>query len=328
MAIHEITRKAILGISKNTNSRKIVAIFSCALVFLFAFALFGVYTAEAISISPLTYEINVDPGQMVDATVTVFNNGGSSDVTIMMTADDFVPVGESGGVIIEPLPPEISAKGWLEFSPASFVLKPGASQEVRYTLKVPQNAEPGGHYAAIIAGTGLPDTSGTTGTTLAQKLASLLLIKVSGTIHEEMALKEFTVPQFSEYAPIKFSARFENTGSVHMKPAGYITIKNMFGSEAAKIDLPQLRVLPHTVRLMEASWDAPKWAVGKFRAELTAIYGSQNEPLAAAVEFWIIPWKLFGGIVAGGFVFLILLWLMRRRLMLALKILFKGEHAS
>jgi hypothetical protein len=159
---------------------------------------------------------------------------------------------------------------------------------------------------------------------VAQKIGSLLLLQVAGEVREQLFLKSFEAPSFSEYGPITLASRFENSGTVHLKPRGFVLIKNMLGGEVAKLNLVQRNVLPNSVRRMETVLDK-KYLFGRYEATLIAIYGSTNEPISAVTTFWVIPWKIFLVILAVLMMFIIFFYKTRRRWRSAMRILIKGE---
>ncbi len=281
-----------------------------------------VNNANAATVSPLTFDVTVDPGQVVSNYITIFNTEGTP-IGFNVEAEDFTAVGESGGVALaESVPPELSAKNWLTFSPSSFVVESGKSMTVQFTLQVPLDADPGGKYTSVVFSS-VPSAGGN-GPAIAQKIASLLLIKVTGVVKESLVVKSFESPEFLENGPIDFTLRLENSGTVHLKPAGFVFLKDWRGGEVAKISLPQERVIPKTVRAIDFVWNK-KWLFGKYTANFAGIYGSNNEPLSASVSFWVVPWKIVGLV---GLVLLVLLGFVlkaRSRIGLAFKILFKGQ---
>lgn len=307
------------------------AFFALILVFIYFIA---VPQAEALSISPLTFEINVDPGQVITNSVRVFNNSEDA-ITIRMSAEDFAPTGEEGNVVIAGEINETYALSkWITLEPASFTLGPGEDKVVNFTVNIPANGEPGGHYGSILAEVGGGLVPGSVA--IAQKLGSLLLVQVSGEIQERLWIKsmdtikkiddDYIAPSnFFEYGPVTLSTRFENTGSVHLKPRGFILIKDMFGREVASITLEQLNVLPNSVRRIESEFDK-RLLLGKYTATLTAIYGSKNEPLTYTTTFWGFPWKIGGAIALGALLLFIFLIRGRKRIRVALRVLLKGHH--
>lgn len=298
---------------------------TAALLFCFVLGIAFLFTppAHAVSLSPLTFELNVNPGDTVTNTVTVTNND-STKQSYVLEAEDFSAVGEQGNVVIDnDAPKQMSAKQWLSFDPKTIEVEPNKSVDVKFTLKVPTDADPGGKYSSILVSSS-PGVPGVSGVGLAYKVASLLLIRVSGTVIEKISVQSFDTQPFIEYGPVKFGLRLKNEGTIHLKPAGFIFIKDWRGEEVAKITLPQQRIIPGSIRALDVTWDA-KWLFGQYTANFSGIYGSGNEPLTASVSFWVIPWKLLGSILLGLIIIGFIAWKLRRRIALALKILFRGS---
>ena len=158
------------------------------------------------------------------------------------------------------------------------------------------------------------------------KVASLILLNVSGEVIENMEVLDFSAPEFQEYGPVPFEIRFENKGTVHVKPRGFITITDMFGNKVKDLELPSKNVLPGSIRKIEVEWDEGL-LIGKYTAMIVGIYGDGNEPFVSnVITFTVFPWKLALGISAVVLFVLTLLFLSRKRLRLATKILLKGEH--
>jgi len=317
----------VIGVT--TKFKPVKVLTGLVLVLLF-FILLPTNNVWGITISPLTFDINVNPGETLTNYITLTNTD-SFPLSLTISAQDFTAIGEQGGVLIdEGIPPEISAKSWIIFDANSFVLGPAESKEVQFTLNVPLEAEPGGKYISVIASTGLTVNEGTAVGT-AQKVGALLLIRVAGEVQEKLSVKSFDAPEFLEYGPVPFRLRFENTGTVHVRPAGLLIIKNVRGKKVAEISLPQKRVLPQTIRLIGEEqgllWDM-RWGLGKYTADVTAVYGGINESLSASTSFWVIPWKVLASglfILTALIVFLIKA---RHRLWLALNILIFGEKKT
>lgn len=279
-------------------------------------------SGSSLSISPLTFELTSNPGDTISNVVRVFNNGDQA-MNVVMEVRDFTAAGERGEVALGTLENQsFSLTKWVKVSPETFVLEPRSFKVVDYTVSIPPNAEPGGHYGTILAS--LTSNTESTGAALAQKIGSLLLLQVSGEVKEQLTIKSFQAPSFSEYGPIELDVRFENHGSVHLKPRGFITIKNMAGAEVARLDIPQSNVLPNSIRRLALNLN-DRWLWGRYDATLAAIYGTTNEPLSATVSFWVFPWKAALGIVVGVLVVLILLYRGRRRIKVAFKVLLTGD---
>jgi hypothetical protein len=156
-------------------------------------------------------------------------------------------------------------------------------------------------------------------------VGALLLLTISGPVQENLTVKEFSAPSFLEYGPVPFLIRFENIGTVHVRPRGFVTITNWWGKKVADVEFPQLNVIPSAVRKVETTWNT-KWLFGKYTATLVGSYGIANLPFNPPVlTFWIFPWKIALGIFSIILLVLIFFFLTRRRWKLAMKVLFKGE---
>jgi hypothetical protein len=286
------------------------------------YLLLSVTPAYALTITPLTFDVTVDPGQEVGNRVRVFN-GDAGPVTVQVLAEDFTAVGETGGVALsDEVVPEQSAKDWLHVSPQEFVIPAGKSVDVDFILRVPLDADPGGRYTAIVFSSS--PSRGVGGSAIAQKIASLLLIRVTGLVQENLAIRSLEAPDFLERGPVSFTLRLENQGTVHVRPAGYLFVQDWRGNEVERLPIPQERVIPRTLRAIDLTWDK-RWLFGKYTANVAGVYGTFNEPLAARVSFWVVPWK---PLAFASLFFLVMFWFVlsrRHRFARAISILFRGE---
>lgn len=281
-----------------------------------------------ITVSTLTFELTANPGDVIPPNTIRVSNPTDSVMLIRMEIEDFRPEGETGQVIVEPeAEMTYSLKRWVTIDPIEFTLEPKAEKFVSFTIEVPENAEPGGKYGSILASTIGMIGKETKGAAIAQKVGALLLLTVSGETKESLAIKEFvTLSSFFEYGPVPFIIRFENTGTVHVKPKGFVTISNWRDKKVADIEFPQLNVLPGSVRKIENKWDT-KWLFGKYTAMVVASYGTNNPAISSEVlNFWIIPWRIVLAVLIVLILVLLFFYKTRKRWQLALKILIKGEE--
>jgi len=275
-----------------------------------------------LAISPLTFEITVNPGESISNVVRV-SNLSDYPITTKIEAQDFTAAGETGEVVVQEEIAEIySLAKWIKVEPETFDLESHSQKLINFTISVPSNAEPGGHYGTILASTMAGGAPG--GAMVVQKVGALLLVSVTGAVKESLWLKSFEVPYFSEYGPIQFVSRFENKGTVHLKPRGFISITNWLGKEVASLPLEQNNVLPNSIRAISTTWEK-HWLFGQYTATLGAIYGFQNEPLSGVATFWVIPWRISLGVFLVFVALLIFFYKSRKRWIAALRVLLKGE---
>jgi len=281
--------------------------------------------ATGITISPLTFELTANPGDTLSNTIKIYNPTDNA-TSIKIETEDFHPIGETGQVVVEPeVEMTYSLKRWVKTEPTEFTLEPRESKFVDFTIEVPENAEPGGKYGSVLASTTGVIGEKITGAALAQKVGALLLLTVAGEVKEELAIREFIAPSFLEYGPVPFTIRFENKGTVHLRPRGFVTITNWWGKKVADVEFPQLNVIPGAIRKIETEWQN-KWLLGKYTAMIVGSYGTANLPFNPPVLiFWVFPWKLALGILIVLMLVFTFFYKTRRRWQLALKILIKGE---
>jgi len=279
-----------------------------------------------VTISPLTFELNANPGDAIFNKLKIYNPTDNI-ITIKMEVESFKTVGETGQVIVTPEEETTySLKQWVNINPIEFTLEPRESKLVNFDILVPENAEPGGKYGSILASPIAIMGEEFTGTSVLSKVGALILLTVSGEVKEDLMVKEFSTLSFLETGPVPFTIRFENTGTVHLRPRGFVAISDWRDKKVIDIPFAQNNVIPGSVRKIEASWDK-KWVFGKYTAMLVGSYGMTNTVFEPPIlTFWVFPWKIMLGV----FLILLLITLYfyktRRRWKLALRILIKGEE--
>jgi len=274
----------------------------------------------ALTISPPRLEFNVNPGQRVEDIIKIFNET-KDPLNIFTSAANFVAKpGETGEPeFLFPKDGEEGLAAWIDIEKGPITILPNEQKIIPFTVRVPPTADPGGHYAAIFFSPSPPPGEGGVVGVIG-KLGALVLFRVSGDIKEEGGLTEFSLKDNKKaynHLPVDFVIRFENTGTVHLKPQGDIFIKNIFGRESAIVEVnkPKIgtggNVLPNSIRRFEASWDKKEireseptgfleklkteidnFAFGRYRADLILDYGTLGKKSQATLIFWVIPWRL------------------------------------
>ena len=120
--------------------------------------------------------------------------------------------------------------------------------------------------------------------------------------------KDAKKAKFFETGPIGFTERLKNTGTVHVKPVGYVDVRNMFNKRIAQLPVsnPARNVLPDSIRKFDQQLEA-KRLFGRYTATMNVSYGKTNKLTSKTISFWVIPYKLIL-IVLAGLVLLIVLF--------------------
>lgn len=216
---------------------------------------------ERITLSPSSTTIQVNAGDSQRGAMTVRNDG---DVTY-----GFSVYARPYGVINELYEPDFTNQQtnagvykWVQFDQTKYQIEPGGSIEVKYTLRVPDDAAPGGHYGVLFAET---DERGLEGTGVARKkrVGNLMYVTVDGAYKTAGVFKEFILPFWQTKAPVASSARVENTGNADFKAKVRTVAKDVFGRTKYSYTGDPI-ILPATTRLIEMKWEAaPNFGIFK-----------------------------------------------------------------
>jgi hypothetical protein len=266
--------------------------------------------SQGLSISPFILERQMDKGQTLKESIEVTNTTDRT-LPIDISLNDFAAQGDNGQqTFIEPGEGDqtYSLSKWITVSNnPKFVLKAGEKTQIDFSITAPQTAENGGHYGAVVFSFSGAPVEGSA-VQVSQKIAAIILVKL-GKSKEEGVISNFAAAHpLYEKGPIVFHTRFHNTGNVHVKPRGAITISNMFGKKVgtALVNQNGNNVIPNSERLFESTWQ-DKFAFGRYTASVELVYGDSGQVINAQTSFWVIPWKLVGGIAIGLFVIIYLL---------------------
>ncbi len=255
--------------------------------------------AQGLQISPALVELNAVRGGTYTIKLNVMNVT-AADLVYTSSVEDFTAAGETGSPHIvqnSKLPATASIRTWIS-TVLKFDLGSHQAKDIIATIKIPNNAEPGGHYGVLSFSGETPEVEGT-GVGLSASAGALILIRVDGVIKEQAELSSFYTSlngkqsSFFENGPVTFITRIQNQGNIHIKPFGNIEVRDMFGGlvENMKVNDSKSNVLPNSIRRFETSLNKP-WMVGLYTANLTMGYGTTGQAITNTITFWVIPYKI------------------------------------
>lgn len=259
-----------------------------------------------VSVTPPFTQLTIGPGEFWASTLKIVNPN-DHDVTYYANVVNFENTGEAGKGKFIPLLSEFDGTPadqgtlarWIGISEEPVTVPAGKSFDVPFTVRIPADASPGGHYAAILVGTRPTKDAGSTGSSVlvSSYVSSLFFVKIKGDVVEKGRIREF-IPEKSLYEKpeAKFVLRFENQGNVHLQPRGTIEIFNMWGKERGKMQINEKtnfgNVLPNSVRRFEFDWSGEysPFDIGRYSAIVTLAYGDeQKQNVSATTYFWVVP---------------------------------------
>ncbi|MCC7436525.1 hypothetical protein IT402_01465 [Candidatus Nomurabacteria bacterium] len=298
-------------------------------------------TAQALTITPIRYEIAGDPGQTLTEKMGLVNETNTTQ-TYYASFSNFEAQGDTGS------PTFVDAKDglgtWITTEQASITLAPGAQKELSFSIKIPKDAEPGGYFAALFWGTSPGGQPGQV--SIGTKTGMLILLSVNGDIREQAGLVDFKInnnKHFYKQLPVGFEYRFSNQGGDRVKPKGDVVIRSIFGWVAKRVNANQFdgNVLPGTTRKFNPEWSKRtsveqreqdlarnesysffkevknEWhnfAFGIFKAKVVASFGVSDQVVKSkGIYFVVFPLELSLVIVVLGIpTFFLLRFFLRR----------------
>ena len=287
----------------------------------------------SFTVTPPIFQPTLAPGETWSSYIQVVNSNPYS-VSMYASRMNFTPAGERGQVEFSHLFNEGSGTNthslaqWIKLPDDPVNIAAEESGEIPFTITIPENAEPGGHYAAILIGTQPVSEKGSgSKVSVSSYISSLLFVKITGEITESGSIREFSTEKSLYSTPsASFKLRFENTGNVHLLPQGDILLTNMWGKQRGQIPINGKTdfgtVLPNSIREYKYDWTGEFnfFDIGRYKAIATLSYGDREKQSDyRTVYFWVIPVKpilwIMGSLL--GFIYF-LIWGLRRYIKKAL----------
>lgn len=310
---HGTTRK------RNRITRNLIPCFSVIIAVLCfsVLALRASAQTQILTAIPPRLELKVKPGEFVRKTIQ-FRNEGDSTVYLTALPKDFI-VSDTKGTpefVSGQISGRWSASSWIKLSPSSFAVVPKQTIDIVVSANIPLDALPGGHYAGVLyQSTGaVPRIGGGVGagTGITQVVGTLVYFTVEGPVTEAAKVLRFESPKFLEFGPVKFITEILNQSDLHITPKGQITVRNILGKTTTVMPLEERNIFPGASFVYENTWNA-KYLVGRYRADLSASYGTHGQVLLATLYFVVFPVKIALSVVLAIVITILLILLYRRR---------------
>ncbi|PID99645.1 hypothetical protein CSA80_00040 [Candidatus Saccharibacteria bacterium] len=265
---------------------------------------------NGIRVSPVRTDVTMNPGESRAVTLTVQNITGA-DGEFQAVVNDFVAKGEEGqpALILEAdeYAPSHSLKRYISEIPNVSVGK-GEYKEVKVNITIPKDTAAGGYYGAVrfVTANDAIDKN----VTLSASVASIILVRVSGDIVENVTLESLDVRSgdamenpnsfFTSHKNLYVTARFKNAGTSHEQPFGKVVVKKgdkVIQTTEINNTEPKGNVLPDSVRRFNVKLDKiGSW--GKYTVEGNFGYGKSGQLITGKTSFFVLPLPLIVGAIA------------------------------
>ena len=248
--------------------------------------------------TPMSRKIRLEPGEVYEGSITVINP---------MTATEpfqykigLAPYSVADGDYTVDLMTRSSRSqimDWITIEESVGTIEPNEDKEIHYTIKVPENAEAGGQYAAITVGSDERDDSNVNGVSIKNmyEMASIIYAQIGGDIKRGGGVLTNEITGFVLQPPIKLQARVSNEGNIHETAVVRIKVKNFLnGAQVYPADTDEMVVeeviMPETERtLTQEVGEIP--SLGLYEAVQSIEYlgeTSYNSRLVVACPIWFM----------------------------------------
>jgi hypothetical protein len=233
-----------------------------------------------IKIFPSKLELAGDPGSTQQFVINV-ENLGRDNQTISIYFNDYFVKRNNQFVFQKPGHYSYSCATWLATDTLEVDAPAGQTVKKIFTLSVPAEAEPGGHYGVIFFEQVQPKEGPLVKTV--PRIGVVTLVTVPGVIVRAGKITSVDVTsgwfwptrKFPLVPKKKVHARvtFYNEGNVHLTIKGRLTYTPSFGWSTGSVDLREITVLPKTTRYLEADIKDPPF-IGTYEVTAVIAYGS------------------------------------------------------
>ena len=257
--------------------------------------------AAEVGISPIQNEIVLQPGQTYSSNFKIYNNGDEDlnyrvyVTPYAMTSDDegsYAPAYDENTV-----PSDYSTiLDWISLDTESGTV--GAMEDdsyVNYTITVPEDATPGGQYAAIMVEkvNETEGQEGNAGLNTVIRAAYLIYATVAGNVTETASITNVNIPGIFLDSKISASSLVENTGNVHGTASYALQVFPLFSDEEIYTteEEPETHIIyPGTKYYNQLTWeDTP--SIGIYRVvETVSLFGesTSTERVVVVCPLWLI----------------------------------------
>ncbi|MER5714836.1 DUF916 domain-containing protein [Streptomyces sp. NPDC002132] len=260
------------------------------------------------------FYVSADPGQTIEDTVVVTNKT-DTPLTFRLYAADAYNTERDGGFAVRTAGERMRGVGAWAKPAKDRVTVPGrGTATVPFTIRVPEDAEPGDHPGAIVALDERVEKGGA-GVALGVRRAvgARVYLQVGGPTLPALTVEDVRVEQSRPLVPgfgdseATISYTLRNTGNVTLNPKVELRARGLFGRTLLSRDLKRIpsELLPgQRVHLSEPWHGAPQLDWGK--VTLTASAREARE--SASAGFFAVPWLaalVLGAAVGAGLVLLL-----------------------
>jgi hypothetical protein len=258
----------------------------------------AVRAASAINLSPASHDVVLTSEQPIQNLSFTLTNQTSDKVTVTLSAVDFGPLDETGGVAFlgqDNTTWQHRLTPWLTIDQERLTMAAGQSVTATVRLENRLDLTPGGHYAAVLARLADDEQPVPTGVGWQGVLASQFYVLKKGGEQYDLRLHDITPTGLMLTWPKEISLRWWAGGNTHVKPYGTISVTSVRGRKVAEavINTDSALLLPEATRVLASSLIKKGliWP-GKYTVQIGYHHQANSELIWQTVTWWYLPWWL------------------------------------
>ncbi|MBP9667602.1 hypothetical protein KBD87_02245 [Candidatus Saccharibacteria bacterium] len=227
---------------------------------------------DRITLSPVDRHYKLAAGEAISDEFTVINDGTSNySFAVYARPYSIAKNDESYSPNFFTDAKNADVYQWVQFDKPSYSLKAGQSVKVKFTLRVSENATPGGHYGVLFAET--QPIGKNSGSTLIRKkrLGMIVYATVKGVFTTKGSSEPIQLPSFLQTRPpLSASQRVSNEGNSDFSVRTTFRVYDAFGGKKFE-QVKDYSVLPDTTRKVAMEWQNASW-FGLYKVEASTLY--------------------------------------------------------
>ena len=250
----------------STINRHIALGLLAALVFVGSVSPLAYAANESITLSPTSKRYQVSAGGSISDELIILNDGDVAyDFTVYTTPYSVNPTTYDPDFATEKI--NADAYSWVSFTKSKYSAGVRDTIKIPFTVQVPANASPGGHYGVIFAE--VQPAQGEDSTIARKKRVGMILqITVNGDVKLAGSVKDISTGWFQNQAPVTSKVSVENTGNTDFDVDTKYEIFDVLGNTRYKEE-KKYAVYPDSTRPIELMWQEAPW-IGLYKTKVSA----------------------------------------------------------
>ena len=272
----------------------------------------------SVSVSPAAQRITtatpdgttlIQPGMTISRTLIILNRTAGQLTTQLATAD---VVGSNARDVVEIRDGvHLDASGWARLEQPRVTLESGDTAEIKVTIRIPKLVKPGTHAFAVTV-TQLPGQAGTTGRagiSATFRQAAIFIIDLPGTAPVSGKITQAHISSASDILrsvagqrarrswlylgehDLSFALVYRNTGRRLLRTEGKLDVRDVFGRDVARYEVPSLTVYPDGENQTALSLTKlPAFGMVKAQLTLRSEAGVEHRDLGwiVLIPYWLL----------------------------------------